>query len=94
MFKNLIKKNEIDVALDEEITALLAKLATQEKNTEEYTTVADQLVKLHELRHKSRISKDTLATIAANALGIIILMNHERAHVIASKAFGLVKKIV
>lgn len=87
------KKNEIDLALDAEITALLAKMGEQDKTSEEYAKMVDQFNKLYELRHKSRISKDALATIGANLLGILVVLQHERVHVIASKAFGFVKKI-
>jgi hypothetical protein len=36
---------------------------------------------------------DTWATIGANLAGIIIILNHERAHVIATKSLGLVRKL-
>lgn len=90
----MFKKSQIEFKLDEEIIVLLTHLNTMKtKEGDEYAKVVDQLNKLYELRHKSRISKETLATIAANVAGIVIILSHERAHVIASKAFGLVKKI-
>lgn len=88
----MFKKSKIDTEIDEEILTLLAALRTC-KSPVEYAEWSEQLTKLYELRHKSRISKDTLATIAANLTGIIVILSHERANVIASKAFGLVKKI-
>lgn len=89
----MLKKNPIEEKLDEEITKLLDEMATQEKDSDEYESMVDQFTKLYELRHKSRISKETVATIGANITGILLILSHERAHVIASKAFGLVKKI-
>lgn len=88
----MFKKSEIDAKIDEEINVLLDALRTC-KNPAEYAEWSDQLVKLHGLREKNRVSKETLATIAANVAGIVVILSHERAHVIASKAFGLVKKI-
>lgn len=89
----MFQKSEIDAKLDEEIIMVLDMLNSIPKTDDDYPTLVDQLSKLYELRHKSRISKETLATIAANLTGIIVILSHERAHVIASKAFSLVKKI-
>jgi hypothetical protein len=90
----VFEKNEIEAALDAEIIQVLASMKDDDKETEEYTKKVASFEKLYELRHKSRISNETIATIAANFLGLVVIMNHERAHVIASKAFGLIKKII
>lgn len=50
-------------------------------------------IKLEELALKKTITKEAWLTVGTHVAGLIILMNHERTHVIASKAFGLVKKI-
>jgi hypothetical protein len=50
-------------------------------------------IKREELDLKNTITKETWLTVGTHLAGIVVLMNHERAHVIASKAFGLVKKI-
>lgn len=90
----MFQKSEIETKIDEEIIELLAKLSQEnDKNTKEYAAMVDQVVKLQELRHKGGISRETIVTVAANLAGIFVILNHERAHVIASKAFGLVKKI-
>lgn len=90
----MFKRNQIEVNLDNEINNLLELMEKETKYSDEYKSMVDQLTKLYELRKGRRISADTLATIGANLAGIVVLMNHERAHVIASKAFTLVKKIV
>lgn len=90
----MFKRNQIEVNLDNEINNLLELMDKETKYSDDYKTMVDQLTKLYELRKGNRVSADTLATIGANLAGIIVLMNHERAHVIASKAFGFVKKIV
>lgn len=90
-----IPKNEIDAALDGEIIVMLDSLKQDtDKNSEEYAKKVEHLVKLHELRQKSRVSMDTVATITAHVLGLIVILQHERAHVIATKAFGFIKKII
>lgn len=50
-------------------------------------------IKLQELDLKKTITKEAWLTVGTHIAGLVVLMNHERAHVIASKAFGLVKKI-
>lgn len=89
----MFKKSEIDTKIDEEIIRMLAEIEGETKGSDDYAKMIDQLTKLHALREKNRVSKETLATIAANVAGIVVILGHERAHVIASKAFGLVKKI-
>lgn len=88
----MFKKNPIDAKIDEEINTLLDSLRTC-KSPAEYAEWTDQLVKLYKLRQENTVSMDTWATIAANIAGIVIILNHERAHVIASKSFGFVKKL-
>ena len=90
----MFKRNQIEVNLDNEINNILELMDKETKYTDAYKSMTDHLTKLYELRKGRRISADTLATIGANLAGIVVLMNHERAHVIASKAFGFVKKIV
>jgi hypothetical protein len=83
-------------ALEAEMKRLLTHLETTPPDEEEYEKVIDQLVKLHKLHesensHK-RVSYDKLADIALSALGILAVINHERIHVITTKALDIVKK--
>lgn len=90
----MFKKSEIETKIDEEIMRLLADLSQDvDKSSKEYASTVDQLVKLQTIRHTGGISKETWATIAANLTGIVVILGFERAGVITSKAFGLVKKI-
>lgn len=49
--------------------------------------------KKDEIEKRRRVSPDTLALIAANIVGIVVIIGHERANVIASKALGFVSKL-
>jgi len=89
----MFKKNPIEIQLDAEIHNLLLVMDGEDKDSEKYATMVDQMSKLYKLRQENGISMDTWATIGANLLGIIVILNHERAHVIASKSFGFVKKL-
>lgn len=84
--------NIIDAAIDECATALAGHMPEDD----EYAKTTDQIEKLMKMRetHKSkkRVSPDTIAVIAANLGGIIIVMYHERANVIATKAFSSLLK--
>lgn len=80
----------IDLAIDH----VLSEMAGPSTDSEEYAQMVDQLVKLHELKTtegRPRISPDTLATISANLLGILMIVGYERVHVMTSKALGFVK---
>lgn len=46
-----------------------------------------------ELEDRRKVSKETLAVIAANLTGIVIILGYERANVIASKALGFIGKL-
>lgn len=90
----MFKKNPIDLKLEGEITTLLEHMALEHnKSSEKYAAMIKQLAVLHELSTKSRISNETLVTVGTHLGGLVLILGHERAHVIASKAFGLVKKI-
>ena len=90
----MFKRNPIETKLDAEIVHLLELMSNMTSYSEEYVEMAAQLSKLMEARQKTGVSKDTWVTVGTHLAGLIILMNHERTHVIASKAFGLVRKIV
>lgn len=93
----MFKKREPDLvekALDEEIMNLFGLMNRMTAYDEEYDKMAASVAKLYELRKKDTVSMETWVTVGTNLAGILMLMNHERAHVIASKAFGLIKKVV
>lgn len=91
MFK---RDNPIETKLDEEILSLLEMMSRETEWSDEYKSMAARVTALMEIRKDTKISKETLANIGANIIGLILIMNHERAHVIVTKGFGLLKKIV
>lgn len=89
------KQSSLDDRIETEINHLLDLMDQEVGYTDDYKSMAAQLAKLIELRPKEdNISKETWVTVGTHLAGLIILMNHERTHVIASKAFGLVKKLL
>lgn len=89
----MFKKPPYEAALSQAITDALAELSSHEADSKEYAQTVDQIVKLYELKKKSRISPDVLATAGANLLGILVIVGHERAHVVTSKAMAFLGKL-
>lgn len=89
MFKKEDKlQNRIDELLDE--------MEMTPGDSPEFDRLSTQVTKLYEAQAKTKgnaISKEAIAGIIGNLAGILIIVNHEQAHVITSKAFGLLSKI-
>lgn len=84
-------KTKLDVAID----LAHAELAGYEPTEKEYATCIDQMSRLYELKKKEtpeRVSKDTLAMVAANLLGIVLILHHEQVNVVTTKALSFVVK--
>lgn len=94
MFKVRLPEDPVKKALETEILGLFSDMDEHSAYDEEYEKMASTVIKLYELRQKDRISMDTVVTALTHIAGIAVILQHERVHVIASKAFGLIKKIV
>lgn len=84
-------KTELEKALDRALT----QLDSVQVDTKEYGEILDRVVKLHKMKEEekpSTVSKDTQAKIAANLLGILMIIGYEHAHVMTSKALPFVEK--
>lgn len=95
----MFKKTPDPVAekLNAEINRLLVDMSTMDRRADaEYPKMVELLTSLMKSRNEtapSRMSADVKATIAANIAGIVILVTHERAHVVTSKALGFIQKL-
>ena len=87
-------EDPVKKALDTELLNLFAHLNGKDEFDEESEKVVNAVAKLYELRQKERISMDAVVAAATHLAGLAVVLNHERVHVIATKAFGLIKKIV
>lgn len=96
--KQLFLLMENLTAYDEEYDKManaVAKLYQLRKNkTEEYSKAVAATAKLMEMRNKDTISLETWLNVGTHLAGMFMILNHERAHVIATKTFGLLKKIL
>lgn len=97
MLQHLKRKKAEPSDLEKEIAHLFHKLRDMDPADEDYSKVADQLVKLYKLKEvdsKSAVSKDAMVGAATNLAGILLILNFEHAHVMTSKALGFVWKAV
>ncbi len=81
--------------LDQAIDTIFDEMSNLRSDEEDYATMVNQLTKLYALKEpesKKRVSPDTLALVAGNLLGIILIVGHERANVVTSKAMQFVMK--
>jgi threonine dehydrogenase-like Zn-dependent dehydrogenase len=92
----MFTKNETQSKLDAEIQALLDKLdSITDKTSDDYAAILERVSKLHKLKAEEkpkRISADTALVVGANLVGILMIIHHEHAHAITSKAFGQILK--
>jgi hypothetical protein len=82
--------------LQDVIDRLILQLENGLSHSDEYAKTTDQLIKLYTLKNATKrptVSPDTLATIGANLAGILLILNFERAGVVASKALSFVGKL-
>jgi hypothetical protein len=90
--KTPAEPTSLDLAIDKLFTHMSAEYG----DTDSYSKLADQLVKLQTLKDASRpdrLSADAKATIAANLAGILLILNHERAGIVTSKALSFIQKL-
>ena len=70
-------------------------LNRHEIGSEEYAKRLEMVIKLHKMvteEKSSYLSKDTMASIGANLLGIFMIIKHEHVNVITSRAMNWVMK--
>lgn len=90
--KTPAQKSGLEKAIDD----LHRQMDVVMADSEEYDRLTDQLTKLYKLREHDapkRVSPDTLVLAGANILGIAMIVGHERAHVVTSKALSFVQKL-
>lgn len=88
----LFKKSEPTV-LEKLIDTQVEELNHSVPGSADSEKIWNRVVKLHELKaveeRTQHVSPDTKALIAANLAGIGMIISYEHAHVVTSKAMGL-----
>ena len=91
-----IRKNQEPSKLEKAISAVLDQMVDVPSESKEFAAMTTQLKKLYRLKAQDapkRVSPDTLAVVVANVLGILIIVGHERVHIVTSKALAFVMKM-
>lgn len=82
--------------LERELERQVAALEITPVDSPQYAKQLAYIKKLHMLLAKDKpahISQDTKATIAANLAGILMILHHERVHLISRSALSFVTKL-
>lgn len=96
----MTRKPKAPTPLELELDRLLEELKNEKPNTEEYNGIAEQLIKLYKLKEvdntaaaKKSLSADTMLIVAANLLGMGIVVGFESIGIVRSKALGMLLKL-
>ncbi len=76
--------------MDDQIDEILTQMGALGPSAEEYSEMLAYLERLYELKAKARrepVSRDTMALIAGNLMGILLIVAYEQKHVMTSKGF-------
>lgn len=90
MFK---KNDDKDPRLDEAIGEALESLNPYDDDYVKKVEAVERLYKLKEVNNPRSVSPDTIAIVLGNLLGVILIVSHERTHVLTSKALSFVQKL-
>jgi len=85
------KKSKLEKVID----SILDDMSKFEANSDEYSDMASNLEKLLKAKSYEKqkgISPDTMVIAAANLIGIVLILKHEKVDIITSKALGFVLK--
>lgn len=81
--------------LDVEVDRAVRSLKNHVVGSDEYVKALDLIARLHKIKEEDKprsVSRDTLAIVGANLLGILMIIKHEHVNVITSRAMGMVIK--
>jgi hypothetical protein len=82
---------------DPPIVKVLEAMQTYDQGDAEFATALENLERLTKLKEaekqKSRVSPDTIAIVAGNLVGILVMVGYEQSHVMTSKALGLLHRV-
>ena len=81
--------------IEAELERAIVHLKTEQVYVEDYKKTLNVVERLHAMMDKgkpSRVSKDAMLTVAANLVGIILIIKHENVNVITSRALNFVMR--
>lgn len=81
--------------VDAAMERAFSELRGQSVASDEYAKNLDGIVKLHKMREDEKppgVSPDTVTLVAANLIGILLIIRHEHVNVITSRAMNALIK--
>jgi hypothetical protein len=81
---------------EDELVRILALLSHSQADSAEYAKLMGSAERIHtmmDVKQPSPVSRETLLTVGANILGILLIIKHEDVNVITSKALGFVIRV-
>lgn len=91
----MFAKSKDQTLVEDAMMRAFDELKGQPVVSEEYAKNLDGIVKLHKMREEEKspgVSPDTVALVAANLLGILLIIRHEHVNVITSRAMNALIK--
>lgn len=93
--RKVTERRKSQTLIEEELVRTLSAMKTVGHETAEYAKMLKAAELLHdmlddEVESSDVVSKDVMASVCANLIGIILIIKHEQVNVITSKALGFV----
>lgn len=91
----LFSKKGKESRMHQQIESVFDVLDEVDPTKEEYKIAVENLGRLYEAKNKEKrsgVSPDTVAIVVGNLIGIALILWHEKAEVITTKALGFVIK--
>lgn len=89
------RNSDKPATLQELIDLVQTQMLTEGADSDKFREMNDELERLYAMKKankSSRVSPDALVAVAGNLLGIGLILQHERLHVVTSKALSFVTK--
>lgn len=90
------KKPVEEPLLKNAMNTILLNMEAYQPDSDEYAKMVEQFVKLSEVmppEKDNQASADVKLTVAANLVGILMMLGYEHGHVITSKVANFVMKL-
>lgn len=92
----MFQKQSANAELQDAIDRVLLAMKNEDPSSAQYQQLLGRLTELNAIKAanaKNALSKDTIATIAANLAGIWLILHYERVNIVTSKALSYVQKL-
>jgi len=86
------QKTPLETLIDDQVQKLM-EVGLHDDKADEILARIEKLHKMSTAQRSHRVSPDTMVTVAANLVGIALIIKHEHVNVITSKALAFVPKL-